>query len=90
MIELRMLSRLRLVVVNSSEKDQSLTFLRYDTYCIENDASINFSIVEYVLIAVGTCLPSRCIAMIREIHIQTHSQKADLTSQTNFMELSPS
>jgi hypothetical protein len=41
---------------------------------MENDAFNNSSIVACVFVAVGTCLPSCCLAVIRGIYIQTHKE----------------
>jgi hypothetical protein len=50
---------------------KELLFL-YDTDRIENDASNSSSIVACVFLAAVTFLPSRCIATIGGVHIQTH------------------
>jgi hypothetical protein len=42
------------------------TFLGYDTDRTENYASNNYSIVACVFVAAGTCLPSHCLATMRE------------------------
>jgi hypothetical protein len=52
----------------SSGKNWSPTFLWYDTHHIENDASNNSSIVTCVLVVAGTCLLSRCLAKMGDIH----------------------
>jgi hypothetical protein len=50
------------------------TFLLYDTDCIENDASKNVSIVVHVFVTEGTCLPTCCLALIKQIYTLTHRQ----------------
>jgi hypothetical protein len=47
-------------------------FPLYDTGHIENDTSNSSSIVACVFVTTVTFLPSRCLATIRGIHIQTH------------------
>jgi hypothetical protein len=49
----------------SCGKNESPTFLWYDTDRIENNESNNSSIVMCVFVAAVTFLPSRCLTMIR-------------------------
>jgi hypothetical protein len=55
----------------SSEKNWSPTFLLYDTDRKDNDSSKNFFMVTCVFVSTGTCLPSRCLTMIRGMRWQT-------------------
>jgi hypothetical protein len=41
---------------------------------IENDTSVNPSVVAFAFIAAGNYLPSRCLAKIGGIHTQTHGK----------------
>jgi hypothetical protein len=47
-----------------------LYFIQHGTH--KNDASNNSSTVACVSVAKVTFLPSRCLATIRGVHIQTH------------------
>jgi hypothetical protein len=56
----------------NSGKNKSPTFLSYYTDRIENDAPNNYSTVACVFITAVAFLPSRCLATMAGIHIQTH------------------
>jgi hypothetical protein len=57
---------------SSSGKNLLTTFLWYDTDRIENDASNNYFIVACVFVAAVAFLPSRCLATIGGMYIETH------------------
>jgi hypothetical protein len=66
-------SNLRQYVWNKKFWEELIAYFPwYDTGHIENDATNNSSTVACVFVTAVTFLPSRCLATIGGIHIQTH------------------
>jgi hypothetical protein len=63
---------LALYVTIRSGKNWSPTLLLYNTDRVEHDMYNNSSMFVCVFVAAVKCLPSRCLATLDGIHIETH------------------